>query len=126
MAMIRTISPIPQVYSELAEVILNKLPKGYFRIDIVADTYKKESIKNQERILRGESNKVIISSSSSRIPRNFNVFLNNGDNKTRLIEVIKGYLIENRAQVLTKLGCQVIYFANDNDCYKVTLENFTK
>ena len=88
MATIRTASPVPDTYVNLAKMLFSKLPAGYSRIDIVADTYRLNSLKDPEREKRGISSKVLISSASAKIPRNFNDFLKNGDNKTRLIELI--------------------------------------
>ena len=89
MALIRTISPIPVTYAELVKILVDRLPKGYRRIDIIADTYREKSLKYNERDRRGVSNKVIVRSALSKIPRNFSDFLKNGEYKTRLIELIK-------------------------------------
>ena len=43
MALIRTISPIPVTYAELVKILVDRLPKGYRRIDIIADTYREKS-----------------------------------------------------------------------------------
>ena len=88
MALIRTILPIPMTYAELVKILVDRLPKGYRRIDIIADTYREKSLKNNEKDCRGVSKKVIVCSALSKIPRNFSDFLKNGDNKTRLIELI--------------------------------------
>ena len=75
MAMIRTIQGVPDIYEELARRLLQMLLVGYSRIDIVADTYQKISLKDQEREKRGVSEKVLILSVKSKIPRNFSSFL---------------------------------------------------
>ena len=64
------------------------IPPGYKRIDIVADTYRDESIKDPERSKRGCSEEIIVRSEKAKIPQNFTKFLQNGENKTRLIELI--------------------------------------
>ena len=69
---------------------------------------------------RGVSYKVIIRSASSRIPRNFTEFLKNGDNKTRLIELIKDEIIENSQEILELLSREMIYFSLDGVCLKIT------
>ena len=120
MALIRTVSPIPETYSHLVHNLIEGLPKNYKPIDIVADTYRENSLKNNERNLRGISDKVMISSSSSKIPRNFTDFLKNGDNKTRLIELIKDELVKNSKEILSKLSCEIIYFSMDNICVKIS------
>ena len=48
MAMIKTIQEVPDTYEELARHLFEMLPVGYSRIDIVADTYQKISLKDQE------------------------------------------------------------------------------
>ena len=126
MALLRTVSPIPETYADLARILFNKIPPGYSRVDIVADTYKSNSLKDPERNLRGISSKVMISSSSSKIPRNFNDFLKNGENKTRLIELIKNELVNNRMLILTSLDCECIFFSMHNICYKISKECITE
>ena len=43
-----------------------------------------------------------------KIPRNFSSFLKNGDNKTRLIELIKDYAVEHSQELLLRLKCNEI------------------
>ena len=40
MALIRTVSPIPETYSHLVHNLIERFPKNYKRIDFVADTYR--------------------------------------------------------------------------------------
>ena len=108
MAMIRTIQEVPDTYEELARRLFQMLPVGYSRIDIVADTCQKISLKDQEREKRGVSEKVLIMSVMLKIPRNFSSFLKNGDNKTRLIELIKDYAVEHSQELLLRLKCNEI------------------
>ena len=72
-------------------------------MDIIADTYRENSLKNNERDSRGVSNKVIIHSASLRKPRNFTELLKNGDNRSRLIELKKDELIKNSQEMLQVL-----------------------
>ena len=46
------------------------------------------SIKNGERQKRGTTAPLMIKSSTSKIPRDFIIFMKNGENKTRLVELI--------------------------------------
>ena len=62
---------IPAKYENLKQNFLKMLPKGYARVDIVADSYFSNSIKNNERNKRGNSAKVIVSSNKSKILRHF-------------------------------------------------------
>ena len=89
----------------------------------MADTYREPSLKNNERDSRGVSNKVIIRFASSMIPRNFTEFLNNGDNKTRLIELIKDELIQKSQEMLDLLSSEVIFYSLDGVCLKIARDN---
>ena len=60
------------------------IPKGYERIDIVADTYHKQSLKNPERLKHSTSSRVMVQSALLKMPRNFKDFLKNGENKKSL------------------------------------------
>ena len=120
MALIRILQAIPETYEEVSKRLFEMLPLGYSNIDIVADAYQEVSSKDSERKKRGVSEKVVIRSAQSKIPRNFSHFLKNGDNKTRLIEIIKEYLVDNKQEVLNRLDCNEIFFSVDRLCYKVT------
>ena len=74
--------------------------KEYERIDIVADTFRGQSLKNPEKLKRSTSSRVMVQSALSDMPRNFKDFLKNGENKSRLIELIQDVLIEKRKKSL--------------------------
>ena len=95
-------------------------------MDIIADTYRKNFLKNNERDSRGVSNKVIIRSASLRISRNFTEFLKNGENKTRLIELIKYDLLKNSQEMLEVLSSEKIYFSLNGVCLKITRDTVTE
>ena len=99
MALIRTVSPVPVTYAKLVKTLVSHSPEGYQRGDIIADIYRENSLKNNQRDSRTVSIKVIIRSPSSRIPRNFTEFSKNGD-KARLIELIKYELIKSSQEML--------------------------
>ena len=96
------------------------IPKGYERIDIVADTYHEQSLKNPERLKRGTLSRVMVQSALSKMPRNIKDFLKNGENKSRLIELIQDVLIENKEEILGMLKCQEIMFSMDKVCRRIT------
>ena len=54
------------------------------------------------------------------MPRNFNDFLKNGENKSRLIELIQDVLIENKEEIIGMLKCQEIFFSTDKVCNRIT------
>ena len=68
-------------------------------IYIACDTYKNRSIKSGERSLRGNSDRFVIRSGEVRIPADFKMFLNNGDNKERMLEVIEEVWKENSEKI---------------------------
>ena len=88
---------------------LGSLPKGYKRVDLVADTYREISIKNGERQKRGTSARLIIHSSQSKLPREFKNFLKNGENKTRLIELLFQVISQESSRAVQMLKCDKIY-----------------
>ena len=120
MAMVRSLPGLYNTYHDLAFKLCDMLPKGYERINIIADTYQKNSLKDPERNKRGTSAKVMAQSAQSKIPRNFSEFLKNGENKTRFIELIKDVLIANKEDVLRTLSCQSIFLSMDKICYHIT------
>ena len=89
MAVIRTMTEIPETYEKLTWKFLKMLPLGYNRIDIVCDTCQECSLKSAERNKRCCSSKMIIRSYKSKIPRDFKGFLKNGENKTRLTGLVR-------------------------------------
>ena len=66
MAAIRTLSNIPETYEKLTWKLLETFPKGYNRIDIIADTYQENSIKQGERSSRGTGARTLIKSEQSK------------------------------------------------------------
>ena len=66
MALIQTVSSVLVTYAELVKTLVSNLAKGYRRVDIIADTYSENSLKNNERGSQGVYNKVITRSASSR------------------------------------------------------------
>ena len=76
-------------YSELAELFVNHIPKGYGRVDKIADCYKTMSIKSSKQLLRGQSGKIRIVLLLSNIPSDFyDRIIRDSDNKERLIKLI--------------------------------------
>ena len=80
---------IPETYEKLTWKFLRMLPLEYNHIDIVCDTYQECSLKPAKRNKHGCSSKMIIRSYKSKIPRDFKGFLKNGENKTRLTELVR-------------------------------------
>ena len=91
---------IPERYAQLACKVLQSIPKGYERVDLVADTYRLVSMKIAGRNKRGSSSKVSIKSAKSKIPRDFSSFMQNNENKSHLTDIIFDFIIENRIRCL--------------------------
>ena len=89
MAVIRTMTEIPETYEKLTWKFLKMLPLEYNRIDIVCDTCQECLLKSAERNKRCCSSEMIIRSYKSKIPRDFKGFLKNGENKTRLTGLVR-------------------------------------
>ena len=119
-ALIRSLPGVSDTYRELTQRIVDTLPTCYARVDIVADTYRKDSLKNSERLKRGHSAKVLINSAVSKLPRNFSDFLKNGENKGRMIEIIKDEMVRQKHTFLEKLKCSEIMFSVDKVCIHMT------
>ena len=66
---------------------------------------------------------VIISSTQSKLPRDFNSFFANGKNKTRLIELIRSVLVSKKECILADLKSDAIYFSSYKECTLVTKED---
>ena len=119
-AQICTMSNIPETFGGLAQLFVESIPVGYNRVDIVADTYRQSSIKTLERKKRGDSAKLLIKSLQSKIPPDFSQFLLNGENKSRMIELISEYVETNKAEVLNILRCNKIVISLDCKCVAIT------
>ena len=77
LAAIRCIAIVPETYEDLAWSLIKVGPKNYRRVDIVADTYRNSSLKNQEKNRRGIKGYDFII--------DFTDFLANNENKNNMI-----------------------------------------
>ena len=114
-AIIRSIMRTPDTFRELANNILQDIPKQYDAIYIACDTYRSYSIKNAERSLRGDDDKFVIRSPDVRIPADSKKVLNNGENKERMFELIEEVWIQSRNQN----DRRATYFARGSSCIKI-------
>ena len=80
--LLHSLHTIPDTFGELARHIFKRLPIVSV-IHFVTDPYRDLSIKSQERLRRGTSDPIIITGSSSKVPRNFQNFLSNDENKKK-------------------------------------------
>ena len=89
----------------LAQKFVKSIPLGYKRVDIVTDTYQEFSIKNIESENSGEPSKVLV---KSKMPRDFQSFLMNGEKKTRIAELISEYIDTHKAKTLNILRTRFV------------------
>ena len=68
----------------------------------------------------------MIQSATSKVPRNVNDFLKNGENKRRLISLMREVILTNRLRVLNMLRCTEMYISIENNCMKLTLSSVTE
>ena len=110
---------LPETYEQLAISFLRSIPKDYNRVDIIADTYRNDSIKNAERNLRGTSSKIVVKSVKSKIPRNFSSFMMNNENKTQLTKIIFDFIMHNNVRCLDILQTNEVLLSGDGECHNV-------
>ena len=114
-------SNLPETFERLAWKFISYIPKGYHRVDLLADCYFKNLIKDAERSKRGTSKKVLVKSSKSKIPGEFSSkFLSCGDNKTRMIELLFETIENERDEVLETLRSEEIVLSREGECKKIT------
>lgn len=114
-AIIRSIVRTPDTFRELALKIVRGIPSQYSVIYIACDSYKDQSIKNAERVLRGHEDKFVIRTPDIRIPAAFKRFLSNGENKERMFELMEQVWLESRDQ----LTGRSLYVARGSSCVKI-------
>ena len=102
-----------ETFEELSMKFLQSLPKGYTRLDIVADTYRKASIR---------SAKILIGSIKRKVPRDMNKFMVNDENKTSLIKLIFNFIIDQKEQVLRMLKTEMLILSGDDESFTVTVD----
>ena len=125
MAIVRTMTEIPDTYEDLAWKLVKMPPIGYSLIDIVCNTYQEKSLKLYERKKRGVSSKIIVRSHKFKIPRGFKGFLKNGDKKARLTELVQDVISINKTKILDMLRTKGIFFSTFNDCIRITADSIS-
>ena len=66
------------------------------------------------------SSRSMVQAALSKMPRNFKDFPKNGENKSRLIELIQLVLIESKEETLGMLQCQEIILSMHNVRKRIT------
>lgn len=120
MALVRTQTAIPKTFAEFFWKLIISIPRGYKSVHIVADSYREVSMKNAERTNRGNGSKIFVKSPVSNIPRDFQQFLKNGENKMRLIDLFFMFIEDNKLQVLNDRKCTRMVLSKDGLCTVVS------
>lgn len=86
-ALFHSLKNLPPTFGEICLQILDQMVarKSFL---FSTDNYHTDSIKTQERIRRGVSEKYIIQGPATRKPSDFSLFLSNNDNKTQLCKLL--------------------------------------
>ena len=117
-----TIRELPNAFEYLAFNIIKIIPSGYKQVDIVAETYEVNSTKSSERSKRGLSEKILITSTKSKIPREFSTFLTNNESKKSMIEVLFGTIECNCVKMLNLLKTNKIIMSMEDNYRLLTLK----
>ena len=83
------------------------------------------SIKAGEREIRRRNDKVIIKSTNSKVPKDFQAFLRKGENKNRLTDLLCGTVSSSSNRALPILPTSVIYFSKEDSCVRVNASQVT-
>lgn len=87
MALLHTLNNLPPTCGEICLQVLDiMVAKKHFLFS--TDSYHPESIKAQERLRRGSSEKIILAGPATRKPYDFKMFLANNDNKKQLCQLL--------------------------------------
>ena len=121
MGLVNNIKSIPDTYEELAKLFVDNLPKGYMRVDIVADCYRSVRLfKNGEDGSRSE--KILMPSLSARVHPDFKtIVLKNRENKARLIELTFDYIKNEGLHCLETLNSQEMVLSSEDECVMIQL-----
>jgi len=79
----------PDNFESLAKTIFDALPKAK-PVDFVTDSYHSNGIKEVEQDRRGKGKTFLIKGPKTKVPRDWQKFLLNADNKTQLVKLVLG------------------------------------
>lgn len=87
MALLHTLTNLPPTFGEICLQVLDQMvAKKHFLFS--TDSYHPQSIKAQERLRRGSSEKIILDGPATRRPCDFKLFLANDDNKKQFCNLL--------------------------------------
>ena len=97
---------------------MSTIPSQYSPIFIVCDTYQENSIKGGEGQERGVSERYILTSPYMKVSYDCTSFLNNGENKELLFNLIHKAIEEGRSDLLGN----TVFFSNKSQSTKITVD----
>ena len=101
---------------DMTSEILKTIPEEYSKKFIVCDTYKDDSIKGEERISLGNSERYLLNNPDMKVPCDMPKFPKNGENKESLFNLIERAIDESKQH----LNKKVIYFSNRPHCRMIS------
>ena len=107
-ALFHTLMNIPPTFGDICLQVLDQMmiKKNYV---FSTDSYFAESIKGQERLHRGTSQRYLIQGPATRKPTDFKLFLTNDENKTQLCQLLLRVWRSNEAASrLEKCGTAMV------------------
>lgn len=117
--LIDDVTSSPRTHEELTKILVVKLPKGYKKIDIVADCYRSPKL-FKNGVGGNQADESIIPSLQSRVHPDFKTtLLYNHGNKTGMIELIFDYTKTEALQYLELLDSQGIVLPSEDECHKI-------
>ncbi len=119
---IRSIVGSINTIRDLASKILPSVLKQFTAIYIACDTYIDKGIKSGEREARGKSSGYMITNPDMKVPSGFVKFLQNGENKEMLFELMKRSIIEEREDLCDR----TVYFSGISECTKISKDKVTE
>lgn len=124
MAMLQTLTRIPEKFSELADIVINIVfhsAGDAKRIDVVADQYPCISIKNAERSRRSKHGQISvkITSPEQLCPRQWKKTMSSGESKTNLMHFLAEEWASDRHA--EKIGDRSLYVTHGCDCTLISV-----
>ena len=120
-ALIHSLRDLPPTFGEICLLILDQL-KSKRNFLFSTDSYFPDSIKSQERLRRGFSQKHIINGPSTRKPKDMKLFLSNDENKKQLFELLLNTFKSDAS--IKRLGqCDTAILAVDGKSYELKVSN---
>ena len=120
-ALFHALTNLPPTFGATCLMLLDQMvAKKQFVFS--TDSYQPDSIKAQERLRRGTSEKFIIDGPATRMPQDFKLFLCNEENKAQFCRLIlKVWSSKDAASRLAK--CRTALFVVDGKTYNLHADN---